>query len=284
MNLPKTVPSTDGVELRLHDLGGDGPPLLMSHATGFCGPVWGPLAEGLHQSFRCVAFDFRGHGHSSKPDVSKLAWRGFGQDVLAAVDAVSECFGHPGPLPAVGHSMGGAALVLAEADRPGTLSKVWTFEPILFEGRSEATPPQPSEISEGARRRRPTFASRDEAFERYSSRPPLSSLDERVLRAYVDHGFADQDDGTVTLCCSPEHEAAVFERHNSGVRSLVGQLTIPFLAAASGDGRPPAETVIAVADEYPNVELARYDQLNHFGPLQDPSGLADDILTWMSSH
>ena len=40
----ETVPSTDGVTLAVHDLGGDGPPLLLCHATGFHGRVWTALA------------------------------------------------------------------------------------------------------------------------------------------------------------------------------------------------------------------------------------------------
>ena len=56
-------------------------------------------------------------------------------------------------------------------------------------------------LAEGALRRRPTFASRDEAFENYSSKPPFSALDPDALRAYVDHGFADEPDGTVRLKC-----------------------------------------------------------------------------------
>jgi len=40
--------STDGVELEVHDLGGDGPDLLLVHATGFHGRVWEPLAGHLN--------------------------------------------------------------------------------------------------------------------------------------------------------------------------------------------------------------------------------------------
>jgi pimeloyl-ACP methyl ester carboxylesterase len=177
--------------------------------------------------------------------------------------------------------MGGAALVLAEVRRPGTLSKIWTFEPILFDGTPDDTPTDPSPISEAARHRRPSFESRDEAFDRYGSRPPLSALDERALRAYVDHGFVDQPDGSVTLACRPEDEAEIFERHYSGVRGLVSDLTVPFLAAASGEDFLPAQQVIEAAELFPNMELARYPELNHFGPLQAPEALAADLLEWL---
>ena len=44
------VDSTDGVVLALHDLGVDGPPLLLCHATGFHGRVWAPLGRRARRS------------------------------------------------------------------------------------------------------------------------------------------------------------------------------------------------------------------------------------------
>jgi len=275
--VPGTVASTDGVTLRLHDLGGDGPLLLLAHATGFCGPTWGPVAETLGRKFHCVALDFRAHGASSRPVGRPLVWAGMADDVIAVVTALSP----DEPLAAVGHSMGGAALALAEVARPGTIARAWSFEPILFERLPTGDEPQPSEISEGARRRRPTFPSREDAFERYASRPPLGLLDERVLRAYVEHGLEELPDGSVTLRCRPEDEAAVFERHFSGVREVLGDLAIPYLVAVGGDGGRPALTGREAVAANPHLELVSYPDLGHLGPLQDPDRIGTDILDWM---
>lgn len=277
--VPDTVPSTDEVTLQLHDLGGSGPPLLLCHATGLCGPVWQPVADVLGRHFRCVALDFRAHGRSTPPAERPLVWSGMADDVLAVVDALS-----PGePIAAVGHSMGGTSLVLAERRRPGTLARAWTFEPILFDRPSDHDRPTPSDISRAARVRRATFASREEALARFKARLPLSRLDPRALRAYVDHGFEELTDGSVILRCRPEHEAEVFEYHHSGARSLVGGLAIPFLMAVGGDGRPPVQEVISAAADFPHLELARYDHLTHFGPLEDPDGVADDMAAWLTT-
>ncbi len=274
--IPETVASTDGVTLRLHDLGGDGPLLLLTHATGFCGPVWAPVAEVLAQRFHCVSFDFRAHGASTRPN-RPMAWDGMAQDVVAVVEALSP----DAAVPAVGHSMGAAVLALAEAARPGTIERAWTFEPILFQREPGSAGPDPSPISEGARRRRAVFADRAEVVERYRSKLPLSVLDERALAAYVQHGFRDLEDGTVTLSCRPEDEAGVFEHHETDAPTALAQLRIPFLIAVSGDGQRPAEAGQAVAAANPHLELVSYDELTHFGPLQDPDGLAADILAWL---
>ena len=42
-----TVPSSGGVAVALHDLGGTGAPLLVCHATGFHGRMYAPLARLL---------------------------------------------------------------------------------------------------------------------------------------------------------------------------------------------------------------------------------------------
>lgn len=58
----RRLPSTDGVQLATYDLGGDGPPLVMAHATGFCAGVLSPLASHLADRFHCWAYDGRGTG------------------------------------------------------------------------------------------------------------------------------------------------------------------------------------------------------------------------------
>ena len=64
-----TITSADGLELALWHLGGEGPPLLLAHATGFAGGLWQPVAAHLTGRASVWAVDFRGHGHSpAKPD------------------------------------------------------------------------------------------------------------------------------------------------------------------------------------------------------------------------
>ena len=273
------VRSSDGVSVAAYDLGGNGPDLLFCHATGFCGMVWRPMAEALARHFHCYALDFRGHGRSTLPQNdhdSNMVWTGMADDVHAVVDAISG----GSPVHGVGHSLGGGAMVLAEAARPGTFEACWAFEPILFaappplEGPDA---PHPSHMSDQARRRRAVFDSRAEVYERYRARPPLDQLDDRCLREYIEYGFRDLPDGTVELACSPETEARTFEQHRTGADSLIGELSIPYAMAIGIEHERPAEAVVAVAERFPHLELVRYPDLSHFGPLQQPERLAADI-------
>ena len=51
------VPSSDHVNLAVHEFGGDGPPLLLSHATGFHGYAYLPIADALERRFTSYAVE-----------------------------------------------------------------------------------------------------------------------------------------------------------------------------------------------------------------------------------
>ena len=272
------VPSSDDVELELHDLGGDGPPLLIAHATGFCAGAYRPLAACLTGRFHVWAVDFRAHGDATRPASGSLDWGGMVQDVVAVVDALGG-----GPVAGIGHSMGGAALVGAEIARPGTLTRAYLFEPIIVpEGWGGTSGPNP--MSEAAARRRRRFASHAEALARYAHRPPLGVCRADALAAYVDAGFRELPDGTVELKCSPEDEAAVFAATGKITIADVGDVGVPIVVARGGrDGEfGPAAFAGAVAGALPRGELRRYEHVGHFGPLSDPDTIGEDALAFLA--
>lgn len=272
------MPSSDQVSLTLHDLGGSGPPLLLAHATGFHGLVWAPLVAQLADDVHGWALDFRGHGDSSQPADGSYGWERMTDDLLAVIDHLAGRGVDVAELRAVGHSMGGAALLLAEQRRPGTFRSLWLYEPIVFPHGEGIPRPQTNPMAEGARRRRPWFPSRQDAHDHYAAKPPLDALDPEVLQLYVDHGFRDADDGTVTLKCDPEVEAATFEGTlGTDIYSHLGDVACPVTVAHGGDGMPPARVAPLVADALPHAELAPFPTLGHFGPLEDPATVAAAI-------
>ncbi len=265
------VASTNGVTLAVHDLGGDGPPFLVAHATGLCGRAYEPLAAVLASRFHVYAVDFRGHGDSTDPLDGSFAWSGMGEDVLAAVDAIG--VEH---IDAMGHSMGGAALLIAEAERPGLLRSVFLFEPIVMTETyvSERT----NMMSDAARRRRSVFPSKADALMRYASRTPLGALRADSLAAYVEHGFEDLPDGTVQLKCRPESEARTFECETKMTLDRVAGFTVPTVVGVGSEEPTGALFGRPIVDEMVNARLIRYPHLGHFGPLQDPGTVGADIL------
>ena len=150
--------------------------------------------------------DLRGHGESGAPPNLDFNWTGFGTDVLTVVDTL----GLEGAV-GVGHSCGGAALLLAEEARPGTFSALYCFEPVVFAFEVPPTPNPAEPLARRARQRREIFASREDAYANYEAKPPLDALDPEALGAYVEFGFEDLPDGTVRLLCRGENEARVYE-------------------------------------------------------------------------
>jgi pimeloyl-ACP methyl ester carboxylesterase len=266
----RLVPSTDGVTIALHDLGGDGPPVLFCHPTGFLGMTWAPLAAELAGVARSWALDFRGHGDSTSPASGDFAWSGMADDVLAVVDDL----GLSG-VRAAGHSMGGAALLMAEQRRPGTFARIWAYEPIVFPP-SEGGGGGPNPLAEGARRRRPSFASRDAAYANFAAKPPLETLTPAALRAYVDHGLRDRADGDgVELKCAPEVEARVFGGGMAhGTFAHLDEVHCPVTVAMSGDVAGPAQVAPLLVEHLPQGSLEHHPTLTHFGPMEDPARVA----------
>lgn len=275
MNGP--LESTDGVRLNVNDLGGDGVPALLCHATGFHGLVWRPLAARL-TGYRRWAPDLRGHGDSTPPDDGNFDWSGFADDVLAVVDGL----GLESPV-GIGHSKGGAALLLAEQRRPGTFRALYCYEPVvmppdIFSGPSE------NPLAEGALRRRDTFPSRPDAFANFAGKPPFDVLDPEALWAYVEHGFEDTPTGSVALTCRPTHEAEVYRmggRHDAF--DHLERIRCPVaIAHGSLAQMGPASFAERVATGLPDGRELAFPHLGHFGPLEAPGEIAASILAFLA--
>ncbi len=281
MTTTSTHPSSEGVQLAVYDYSPQSTqqPVLLSHATGFHGRVFDPVAEHLLNSYHCHSFDYRGHGDSGLPSDWKANWSGYGDDALAVARVIAASQTSVAPIIGAGHSMGGAALVMAALRAPELFRALVLFEPIIF-------PPQartgsldtgiPSPLADGARRRRSTFASFDEAIANYSSKPPLNVMHPDALLAYVRHGFAAQPDESVLIKCSPEHEARTYEMgavHDTW--NDLPKLRVPvWLVSGAVNPHTPGAIAALIANEIPGSSLEQWDELGHFGPMQDPARFA----------
>jgi pimeloyl-ACP methyl ester carboxylesterase len=265
------VRSDDGSELAAYDFGGTGQPLLLGHATGFHAHMWLPVVRQLHDGFRCYAWDARGHGASGTPASGDFDWRRSGDDARAVAGA----FGLERPLGA-GHSAGASALVLAEADHPGSVGAMWLFEPVVPDW-SSVTDGNP--LVAGARRRRDHFASREEARERLATKPPFDLFTAEALDLYVEFGFVPAAGGGVTLACRRDDEAATYEGAvTANPRSRLAEVDVaPHVATGNGRGeaRPPGmDEAVALL---PRGRLEVLGGLSHFGPFEDPVAVAASI-------
>ena len=267
------VRSSDGVVVAVHDLGGRGEPFLLCHATGFLGMAYAPMAARLVEHHHVYALDFRGHGDTPAPENGRFDWGAMADDLSAVIAELTS-----DPIGVFGHSMGGAVAVLVEHRAPGTLRSAYLYEPIIVP--PGMGPPTDNPMSSAARRRRPSFPSRGDAMLRYASRPPLDVMQASALAAYVEHGFADEPDGTVRLKCRPEWEAATFDATGKATVEIAAEVRTPTVVAVGKDegSWSPSMFGPAIVDAMPNAHLDRHPRLGHFGPMQDPVAIADAIL------
>lgn len=259
-----------------HDLGGDGPHLVLVHAAGLHGLVLAPLARGLAERFHCVSLDQRGHGDTLLPPGQDLDWYGLAADVLAVVDDLALDRPH-----AFGHSSGGTAVLMAEQARPGTFAALYCYEPILVAADPPLGRDDDSWLAAAARRRRTTFGSRQEALRHFAATRPFDTLDPEVLRAYVDHGLREDDRaGVVRLKCHAGDEAAVYETATAhDAYGRLPEVACPVVVACGSESEVcnPAQAR-AHAARLPRGRAVVLDGLGHLGPLERPQQVASSIL------
>lgn len=267
----------DGEHAALHDLGGDGPPLLLTHGNGLNSGMWATVVPHLQPMFHCYGLDFRGHGASQQAHAKipvERHW--FTAEVLAAVAAIGGA-----PVLAAGHSLGAATLVRAEQQHLGTLRACWAFEPVLIPDTWDTKPP-PSGLIEASRRRRLVFASADEAVARFRSKPPFAGCEPEAVRAYVATGSAAQPDGTVKLTCSGETEASIYETNERLDFSRFAAITCPTAVVAGaeiamGNELPPMVAPL-VAAALGDARLEILAGVTHFAPMEDGVLVARSII------
>jgi pimeloyl-ACP methyl ester carboxylesterase len=270
-NDARLITSVDGVTIALHDFGGTGSPVLLSHATGFHAHCWEPVAHALNSHHHVVGLDHRGYGDAETVDPATMTWNQYGLDALAAArDLYAE---HNEPIIGIGHSMGGASLLMAAHSEPHLFKALFVFEPIVFPPPDPNAGERPSSpLPAGARKRRSRFPSFEAAIENYAAKPPMAAFNAVAREAYVRHGFKPTPDGDIELKCLPEHEARTYETTGvSGAWDSLPSITTP-VWVLSGAIAPfqPSAIAITVAERIPGSTYVRWDEVGHFGPLEKP--------------
>ena len=270
--------TVDGLRLHYLDFGGDGPPAVLHHGTGFHAWVWEPIARLLSHRYRVLALDARGHGDSDKP-VDGYRWQRFIGDLIGFVDAL----GLPGGL-GIGHSLGGATIACAAAQRPDLFSAVALLDPILVPREPRLAAGIETPMSALARRRRELWTSTSEAFDSYRGRGPFVAWPDTALRLYVDHGFRSEDGG-VRLKCPPQVEAQVFGMaQDFDSWSAIDRLTVPALVMRGGESSAfSAADAARVATHLGRGRVRTLEATGHTFPMEKPDEVAAAILEFADS-
>jgi pimeloyl-ACP methyl ester carboxylesterase len=242
--------------------------VAFAHATGFCGGVWNPVVAALRPERRVIVWDFPGHGSGPKLR-HPIDWWAFGDWTMSQLAGVSH------PLVGVGHSMGGAALLMAEIKAPGTFTELLLIEPIV--------PPPPfvrsdGPMSERALKRKSRFVSREEARANFAAKLPFSAWDSAAFEGYLACGLIDMPRAT-ELACEPADEAEIYRTATQhGVWDLLDKVEVPttILAGSWSDTHQP-DFVRALATHISGCRVEIVPGTGHFLPMEVPLLVAKRI-------
>ena len=264
-----------GIYMHAYDWGGDGPPLVLAHATGLHAHVWLPMVERLRMTFRCIGVDLMAQGASSGPADGDLRWDGVASSLVAVLDAL-ELSGR-GDVYGVGHSQGGFAVIEAELRRPGTFASLFVHEPVVFPPMAgmlpgDTWPSNPMSIL--TRRRRRTFVSHDIAVKNFAAKPPFERCDPEVVESYVRWGFrptgvvSENGEEEIGLVCSPETEGDLFEGSVTDVFSRLPMLHCPVIYGLGEELGGFTDVVPLAAVATSRGRLLHLPGRTHFGILE----------------
>ncbi len=238
--------------------------VLFLHANGFCASAYTPILAPL-AGLRILAIDLRGHGLTRLPTpMPHPGWRLYADDLLAFLAALGEA-----PRVLAGHSMGGATALLAAPAVSG-LAGLVLFDPVIVSPWHYARVPRAPEgdtpMAQAALRRKPGFASREEAFAAYQGRGAFRSWPDEMLRAYLEDGLTPVADG-FALSCAPAWEAQNFASYAMDDPTVgLGSIGVPIHILRAGVNSTCA------LDEAPGprIMVDTVAGSSHFLPMERP--------------
>ncbi len=185
---------------------GDGPTVILLHATGFLPWLWHPIARELSRSFRVIAPYFCDH-RTAEPEEGGLNWHLLAEDLTA----LCKCLSIEHPFLA-GHSMGATIIAIAHGAHGLDAAKMVMVEPIFLPraiyGAEVAVDQHP--LASRSIRRRNGWENETEAREYLRSKPMFARWDDEMLDLYIRYGMLSGDGGGLVLACHPRREAALF--------------------------------------------------------------------------
>lgn len=272
-------------ELAALDFGDPARPVdvVFLHANGFNALTYRSALAPLAADLRILAVDQQGHGRSAQrvPAEGRTDWFDLRDDLVGLLDALDGP-----PVVLAGHSMGGAASVLAAAERPARVKALALFDPVLMSrqmaaelaaGERPAITDNP--LAAGARRRRAIFPSRQAAIDSYRGRGAFRTWPETALADYVQDGFRDRPDGSVELACAPEWEASNFSAHGHDPWPAMARITAPVVVLRAETG---STCQVVSRDPFPPenraVRIETAPGTTHFLPIERPDLVRRTLL------
>ena len=270
------------VELAVVEWPGEGPPVLLLHATGFHSRCWNKVVS-LLPGQHIYAVDLRYHGRSR--GLGDVDWNVLTEDVVTLVTRLGL-----DSLVGVGHSIGGYLITRAAARLPERFKRLLLIDPVIT---SPETYQFAREMAAGlyatdhpVSRRHNQWQDAREMFERFRDKEPFSTWDMDVLRDYCDYALhPETEEEYRQLACDPINEASIYisQAYSDAVLTDLPRVRCPtVILRAHYEG--PSLTDFSASPTWPGLVqhipdcVEHYlDEMNHFIPMQDPALVAEHI-------
>ncbi len=247
---------------------GDGPPLVLLHATGFLPWLWHPIARALAGDFSVIAPYFCDH-RDAAPEDGGLHWRRLADDLITFCRRLQLT----APL-LVGHSMGATVMTLAAADDARLAAGLLLIEPIFLPAefyRLKIDVDQHPLASKSIRRRN-HWSDAAEAKAYLRSKGLFADWDPEMLDLYVRYGMIASDAGGLELACHPRREASLFM---GGIHldpwPLLGRVACPVLVVeGEKSGNRGYIDLEKAASGFARGRFLRVTGAGHLIPMERP--------------
>lgn len=251
-------------------------PVLFFHATGFPANSYAPLlrriSEAGHQTF---ALNFMGHGNS-EPTMDFRDWRFFRDQVIA----LAEHLAGSGPFLAMGHSLGGASLLMAAPRLP--IARMVLLDPtVLTPLVSWIAPLLPHPLAGIAEQRRSEFKNRRVVERSYRLSPLFKDWDNECFQGYLDSVLEARGDG-MRLKMSPALEAKIFRSFHSGQWAEFRKNKSPILVIRANRSPVTPPNAAARIVSWNSASSSITHAGSHTFPMEDPAGVAQMALSFFS--
>ena len=266
-----------------------GTPLLFAHANGYPPDCYRPLFD-LLDGYKITAIRQRPLWDDARPeDIDN--WNPLSDDLLRFMDEQKM-----DKTIAIGHSMGGIAILRAALREPERFSRVILLDPVLF-------PPnfirfyriiyalklahKLHPLVAPAQRRRRVFKSRELILRGYRSKPVFQRFSDNALEAYVNGITCPVGDGSYQLCYSVEWEVQIYVtgvwRDMELWRNLAS-LTPPLLIVRGAETDTFHESAgKLVMKKLPSAQVVTIPKSTHLVPLEQPEAVRDEIEKFIKS-
>ncbi len=239
--------------------------VILTHANGYASGCYSYILEELAKKFRVIGLDLSGHG-GSEFSLRFENWFYFRDEILVLIERESL-----NGVIGIGHSLGGASMLLSAYKEPSKFSKIIAFDPVVLDYfRILYVKIFGNPLSESAKNRRKVFKNIDVVRKVFRKFPAFSDWDNRVFEDYLKYCFKKNKSG-VELNCSPVVECKIFNCSDFRTLSHFANIqTETHLIYPKKYEVCPPWTAKKIAKGNPKSTVTKLENATHFFPFEMP--------------